>query len=70
MKNKLRSKQSSEDSLLSIPQVAEKLSIHVRTVYRYIHSGILPKPVKIGGSSRFIASSINELIERLKKGGN
>jgi excisionase family DNA binding protein len=57
------------DSLLTVKEVAKRVSIHVRTVYLWVDLGILPKPVKIGRSVRFFESSINEFIEGLKKGG-
>jgi excisionase family DNA binding protein len=62
-------KSSSGDSLLKVKEVAEKFSIHVRTVYKWVQHGILPKPIKIGGATRFLESSIDVLMEELKKGG-
>ena len=51
--------------LLSVGQVAELLSIGVRTVWRLTSSGELPRPVKIGGATRWRRAELFEWIENL-----
>ncbi|HXG17886.1 MAG TPA: helix-turn-helix domain-containing protein [Methylomirabilota bacterium] len=48
---------------LTIPQIAERLQLHVDTVYRLAKAGRLPV-VKVGGSYR----AHPEMIERLLRG--
>lgn len=39
------------------------------TIWRWVKSGVLPKPMKIGGRSFWLASDIADLIEK-KRGGD
>jgi excisionase family DNA binding protein len=55
------------DELLHIKEVAKRLGICVRGVWRLIASGHLPKPVKVGAASRLPASEVAAYIERLKR---
>jgi len=61
------------EPLLSIPEVAEHLRVHVRSVYRRIDEGKLPQPVKIGARSLIPVSAVAAYLEtaglgKLKKG--
>jgi prophage regulatory protein len=49
--------------LLSKEQVALKLQLSTRTVYRLWQDGSLPAPVKIGGSIRWRSDVIDSWIE-------
>lgn len=42
-----------EVKLLKADQVAELLALHVRSVWRLSSSGEIPKPVRIGKSTRW-----------------
>ena len=51
---------------LSLKQVADLLGMSVRAVYRLIDEGELPRPLKVGRSSRIPASEYRAYIEKLK----
>ncbi len=53
------------DDLLTIPEVAEKLRICVRGVYRRIDEGVLPRPLKIGRRSVIPLSAVVEYLFKL-----
>ena len=44
---------------ISAKELAEKLSLSSRTVWRLLSANKLPKPVSIGGSKRFLMSDVN-----------
>lgn len=43
---------------ISAKELAEKMSLSPRTIWRLLYSGKLPKPVSLGGSKRWILSDI------------
>lgn len=53
-------------TLVSIPTVAKHLNISVRGVYRLIASGELPKPMKVGGSSKFSERQVRAYLDTLE----
>jgi excisionase family DNA binding protein len=50
-------------SLLSIKDVASILSISTTTVWRHAKAGVIPAPIKIGGSTRWRKADVEELLE-------
>ena len=54
--------------LLDIKGLCHRLGgnrpVHPSTVYRMVQSGVLPKPLKIGCSSRWRADEIDEVVRR------
>lgn len=56
------------NQLLRVPQVAQVLSVSVRTVYRMIAEGELPRPVKVRGCSCLRAEDVASYVERLNRG--
>jgi predicted DNA-binding transcriptional regulator AlpA len=52
--------------MLSVTQVMARLNIGKTAVYDLVKRGDLPKPVKIGGSSRWIPEEIDAAIEVMK----
>lgn len=62
----LMSQNTANDRLLSIRQVAERLGLSTRAVYRLCAKGEFPKPVKLGGATRFYESDLQSFLERLK----
>lgn len=50
------------DKLLKIEEVLEILNIPKTSFYRYIKNGIIPQPFKIGRSSRWKTSEIQNFI--------
>ena len=43
--------------------------IHVSTLYRtFIKKGLLPKPIKVGGSSRWLRAECEAALRRLVEG--
>ncbi|MCG3685927.1 helix-turn-helix transcriptional regulator [Aliarcobacter butzleri] len=50
------------DKLLKIEEVLEILNIPKTSFYRYVKNGIIPQPVKIGRSSRWKTSEIQNFI--------
>ena len=39
--------------------------IHVATLYRHIRGGLIPRPVKVGGSSRWLRSECELALSRM-----
>jgi predicted DNA-binding transcriptional regulator AlpA len=54
------------DPLLNIREVSALIRKSVPSVYRDVHNGIIPKPIKLGGASRWPQSEILDVIERAK----
>jgi len=52
-------------TLVSIPTAARHLNISVRGVYRLIASGDLPRPIKIGGSTKFFDHQLRAYMDAL-----
>lgn len=55
-----------KEHLLSLRDVAAKLDLSLRGVYRLIANGSLPPPVKVGRSSKIFASDLHQYFETLK----
>ncbi|MEM0935742.1 MAG: DNA-binding protein [Pseudomonadota bacterium] len=55
------------DPLLSQRECAVFLSISKPTFWRRVGDGTLPKPIKIGGMSRWRLSDIEKAIERAER---
>lgn len=55
------------DRLLTAREVADSLRMSVPTLYRRMADGTLPKPVKLGGLSRWPQS---EILAALKAAGD
>ena len=58
--------QNANDKLMRIPAAAEVLDISVRQLWRLITMNELPRPVKIGRSSKLFVSDIDTYMDRLK----
>jgi predicted DNA-binding transcriptional regulator AlpA len=54
------------DPLLIAREGAAILQISVPTFWRHVANGIVPKPVKLGGLSRWPKSEILDVIEKAK----
>jgi predicted DNA-binding transcriptional regulator AlpA len=54
------------DRLLNDREVAERLGVSKATVWRHAAAGLLPRPVKLGHSSRWPESDLAEAVQRLK----
>jgi predicted DNA-binding transcriptional regulator AlpA len=48
---------------ISARELAAKLSLSPRTVWRLLSAKKLPKPVSIGGSKRFLIKDVNLFLE-------
>lgn len=57
---------SLEHSLLRDKEACKTLGCSRATLWRRVQDGTLPRPIKIGHMSRFIASEIFEAIEKAK----
>ena len=58
--------QITTDRLISIREVSRRLGLSIRAVYRLIASGEFPRPVKVGGASRFYESDLITFMDSLK----
>ena len=54
------------DRLLNDREVAAQLGVSKATVWRHAAAGLLPRPVKLGHSSRWPESDLAEAVQRLK----
>ncbi|MDX0911862.1 helix-turn-helix transcriptional regulator [Sinorhizobium medicae] len=54
------------DPLLTARESASVLRISIPTFWRRVADGTVPRPVKLGGLSRWPRSEINAVIERAK----
>lgn len=52
--------------LLTIDDAARALRCHRSFIYKLINQGDLPRPIKLGRSSRFKASEFNEAVRALR----
>lgn len=52
------------EPMLSAAQIAAEFGVHRGTVYSWVHAGTLPKPVLVGGVSRWHVRDV----ERVKNG--
>jgi|GEM_PF-2127682 len=48
---------------ISAKELAEKMSLSTRTIWRLLSAGKLPQPMSIGGSKRFLMSDIELFLE-------
>lgn len=55
-----------DDALVDLKTVSATLCRSRASIYRDIESGTFPRPIKIGGSSRWKLSEVNEYLERLR----
>ena len=47
-----------DNNLFTPPQLAKRLQIGVRTLYRLVDQGMVPRPVKFGHNVRFLENDI------------
>lgn len=66
MSNQSISPQSGVDPLLKVSEAAKMLSISVPSFWRRVADGSVPKPIKLGSSSRWLRSEILAVIEEAK----
>lgn len=52
--------------MLNVTQVMQRLNVGKTSVYKLVKAGLLPKPVKIGGSARWIDAEVEAAIEAMK----
>lgn len=55
-----------EPPLVTAAKAAKRLDISMATFWRRVSDGTLPKPIKIGGLSRWIRSELDAVIETAK----
>jgi predicted DNA-binding transcriptional regulator AlpA len=55
-----------QDKLISLRGTASRLDLSVRAVYRLIARGLLPRPVKVGGATKFFESDLSSYLDSLK----
>jgi excisionase family DNA binding protein len=63
MKEKKTTKTQGRSLAISVKELAEKLSLSSRTIWRLGSSNKLPKMVSIGGSKRFLMSDVDLFLE-------
>ena len=49
-------------SLLTARQTAQFLSVSVATVWRRVNDGTLPKPIRLGGATRWVRDELADVI--------
>jgi predicted DNA-binding transcriptional regulator AlpA len=55
------------DKMLDVNAVAILLGASVRTVWRLVATKVLPKPVRVGESTRWFESDVEEFQRKLKE---
>jgi predicted DNA-binding transcriptional regulator AlpA len=55
------------EAMLDVKNLADKLGASVRTVWRLVSAGVLPKPVQVGRCTRWFESDIEEFQRRLSE---
>ena len=55
------------EPMWGLQKVAELLGINIRTVWRRVADGELPKPVKVGSLARWFQSDIAHYQQRLRE---
>ena len=45
---------------LKIEEVAARYKLTERTIYRHVAAGLFPKPIKLGGASRWSLAALTE----------
>jgi len=58
---------TSLDPLLTIAEVAQRLRICSRGVWRLVARGDLRPPVKVGAAARWLESEINMYLDKIKQ---
>jgi excisionase family DNA binding protein len=56
-----------QSRLLSVKEVSQMLSVSVRTVWRLVTTGELPKPCSIGRCSRWHREDVERFVAALRK---
>ena len=55
--------------LINVKEVANKLGVSTRTVYRMVDTGYLPSPIKLGSrSQRWVEHEVDEHLMNLPRG--
>jgi len=54
------------EKLISLRSTAERLDLSLRGVYRLIARGQLPRPVKVGASTKFFESDLQAYLATLQ----
>lgn len=52
--------------MLNVAQMMARLNVSKTSIYGLVKTGALPKPVKVGGSARWIEEEVEAAIERMK----
>lgn len=55
-----------EDRLLTLHDVRKFTGLGTATIYRYMHDGRFPKPVKLGRTTRWVESELMAWLEARK----
>jgi len=55
-----------EAVFLTVQEVAEKLTISCRQVWRLVSRGEFPKPIKLGRLNRWSPEDVTKFVEQLK----
>lgn len=60
----MHDEQTSQTVLINADELARKLSVSTRTLWRLLSAGKLIQPVRIGGNTRWRLGEVNEWIEQ------
>ena len=55
------------EAMMDVKRLAEMLGASVRTVWRLVSAGVLPKPVQLGRCTRWFESDIEDFQRRLRE---
>lgn len=67
LKKKGNMQQTTDEKLVPIGAIASRLGISTRAVYRLVAKDEFPRPVKVGGATRFYWSDLEQYLDRLRE---
>lgn len=62
----METKSTDTDKLVTLRTVADRLHVSTRVIYRMIARDDFPRPVKIGGATRFFQGDIERYLDALR----
>lgn len=62
-----RALESSEQRLINVGEASRFLGISIATFWRRVADGTIPRPIKLGGSSRWQVCDLTDAVDRARQ---